>query len=130
MVRNSFFDLDADHIEGADKMTYEEILSEVKLHTKRLIEKYLMGFMNFSDKEISLYFSGGRGYHVHVKSERVYSLESDARREIANLVRGEGITAIEIKKNPSLLKAPGKSWIKEVDNYFCQIIRKSAENDD
>ncbi|MHB1493285.1 MAG: DNA primase catalytic subunit PriS [Thermoplasmataceae archaeon] len=121
------FDLDADHIEGASNMTYEEILSEVKNHTKRLIEKYLLGLLSFSEDEIYLYFSGGRGYHVHVKSERVYNLSSDSRREIANLVRGEGITAKEIRQNPSLIKEEGDSWVKEIDDFFCSIIRECSE---
>lgn len=38
------FDLDADHIEGADKMTYMEILSEVKVHTLRLLEMLMDDF--------------------------------------------------------------------------------------
>ncbi|MCL5787059.1 MAG: DNA primase catalytic subunit PriS, partial [Candidatus Thermoplasmatota archaeon] len=52
------FDLDADHIEGASSMSYEEILAEVKKHTIRLVEKYLMGMLQFNENEISLYFSG------------------------------------------------------------------------
>ena len=116
------FDLDADHIEGANNMSYEEILAEVKKHTIRLIEKYLMGMMHFNENEISLYFSGGRGYHVHIKSERVYGLSSDSRREIANLVRGEGITAKEIKQNPTLIKHDGEGWLVEIDDLFCSVI--------
>ena len=66
------FDLDADHIEGADKMTYMEILAEVKKHTLRLLEM-LMDDFGFGNKNIRLYFSGGRGYHVHVESARRFA---------------------------------------------------------
>ena len=36
------FDLDADHLAGADKLTYSQILEEVKRHTERLVFKFLM----------------------------------------------------------------------------------------
>ena len=124
------FDLDADHIEGANKMSYEEILAEVKKHTMRLIEKYLMGMLQFNENEISLYFSGGRGYHVHIKSERVYALSSDSRREIANLVRGEGITAKEIKQNSGLIRNEGQGWLAEIDEIFCNIIEGCIKGND
>lgn len=86
------FDLDADHLEGAAKMTYEQILAEVKVHTLRLVERFLMDFLGIDPSMIKIYFSGGRGYHVHVQSEAIYSMDSNARREISNLVRGEGIS--------------------------------------
>jgi DNA primase small subunit len=124
------FDLDADHIEGASSMSYEEILAEVKKHTIRLVEKYLMGMLQFNENEISLYFSGGRGYHVHIKSERVYDLSSDSRREIANLVRGEGVTAKEIKQNPGLIRHEGQGWLEEIDDLFCSIIVECTKGND
>ncbi len=90
------FDLDADHIEGADKMTYMEILAEVKKHTLRLLEM-LMDDFGFGNKNIKLYFSGGRGYHVHVESDRIYTMDSDSRREIGDYIRIEGLNMEDLK---------------------------------
>ena len=36
-------------------------------------------------------FSGGRGYHVHVRDAGIQTLESEARREIVDYVRGIGL---------------------------------------
>jgi len=90
------FDLDADHIEGADKMTYMEILSEVKVHTLRLLQM-LMDDFGFDEKNIRLYFSGGRGYHVHVESDRIYTMDSDSRREIGDYIKIEGLNMEDLR---------------------------------
>ena len=83
------FDLDADHIPGAEKMKYGEMLKTVKKEAEKLIYDYLLNDFGFSEKSLSLSFSGGRGYHIHVRSEDVYSLSSDERREIVSYITGE-----------------------------------------
>jgi DNA primase small subunit len=90
------FDLDADHIEGADKMTYMEILAEVKKHTMRLLDMLTQDF-GFDSDNLRLYFSGGRGYHVHVESDRIYTMDSDSRREIGDYIRIEGLNMDDLK---------------------------------
>ncbi len=90
------FDLDADHIEGADKMTYMQILAEVKKHTIRLLDM-LMNDFGFQEKNIRLYFSGGRGYHVHVESDKIYTMDSDSRRDIGDYIRIEGLNIEDLK---------------------------------
>ena len=61
------FDLDADHIEGADKMTYMQILAEVKKHTMRLLDM-LMNDFGFHENNIRLYFSGLNVFSVSIMS--------------------------------------------------------------
>lgn len=117
------FDLDADHLPGAEKLTYEEILSQVKKHTERLVFRYLMNEFGFTEKEISITFSGGRGYHVHVQSEKVYTLDSDARREIANYIRGEGLAQRSIIFEIRKQKNPTSGWFKQIDAAFTDLIR-------
>ncbi len=91
------FDLDADHIEGANKMTYTQILDEVKKHTIKLLNM-LQDDFGFDEKNIRLYFSGGRGYHVHIEGDGVYDLDSDARREIGDYIKIENLSIDELKK--------------------------------
>jgi DNA primase small subunit len=55
----------------------------------------LMEDFGFSDKELRVFFSGHRGYHVHVENEAVRNLDSAARKEIADYVCGLGL------ENPS-----------------------------
>ncbi len=45
----------------------------------------------FSHKDMYAVFSGHRGFHLHVESDDVIDLDQDARREIADYVRGVGI---------------------------------------
>jgi len=56
----------------------------------KLIDMLLSDF-GFSDKEVYAVFSGHRGFHVHVEAESVLELGQDARREIADYVRGLGL---------------------------------------
>lgn len=107
------FDLDADHAEDAKKMTYEETLDLIREHTVRLIEKYLTKTLGFDENEIKLFFSGGRGYHVHVLSDRVYPMASDSRREIATFIRGEGLNMEEFLRIYKTTPLDHGGWVSE-----------------
>jgi DNA primase small subunit len=113
------FDLDADHLSGADKMSYSEILSEVKKHTQRLIFKFLMDDLGFEEKDLKLFFSGGRGYHVHVVEDSVYQMTSDSRREIANYIRGEGFTTFDVRRSMQETSHKLSGWKKTIDDSIC-----------
>ncbi len=82
------FDLDADHLPGVDptEATYAEMLSTCKdalLRLLRFIEE------DFAFEDVEIVFSGGRGYHVHVRDRDIQELDSDARREIVDYVLAE-----------------------------------------
>ncbi len=84
------FDLDAEgHTCG--KFTCNECMEKVKAEAHQLIEDFLLTDFGFSKSELSVNFSGSRGYHVHVMSEGVASLGREARREIADYVTGTGL---------------------------------------
>jgi DNA primase small subunit len=59
----------------------------------------LMKDFGFSDKEIRVFYSGHRGYHVHVEDEAVKSLDSIARKEIVDYVCGLGLDAVSYGQN-------------------------------
>lgn len=84
------FDLDADHLPG--KITsYSGMLENVKKEFIRLVDEFLIDDMGFKEKDMDIVFSGGRGYHVHIRDERVLGLKSPERREIVDYVLGTGI---------------------------------------
>ena len=85
------FDLDSDHLPNAEKMGYVESLVEVKKEFIKLIEEFLLGDFGFKEKNIELYFSGGRGYHCHVKDPVVLDLDSNERREIVDYITGRDL---------------------------------------
>ncbi len=83
------FDLDADHLRNAPK-SYREMLDLVKKETLKLLSFLTVDF-GFSEKNISVAFSGGRGYHIHVRDSRALSLGGDERREIVDYLAGRGL---------------------------------------
>lgn len=85
------FDLDADHIPGAKQMTYPEMLEAVRVRIAKLYDDFLVADFGFEEGRMRLVFSGGRGYHVHVFDERVWSLGSHERREIVDWITAKGI---------------------------------------
>jgi DNA primase small subunit len=82
------FDLDADHVEGTKGLPYEQMLERVKQEVERLIDEFLNGDLGFDESDLKIVFSGGRGYHVHIRSQRVLGLSSHERREIVDYVTG------------------------------------------
>lgn len=67
----------------------ENCLASAGAETIKLLDMLMQDF-GFSEKELHVFFSGHRGYHVHVESEDVKSLDSVARKEIIDYVCGLG----------------------------------------
>ncbi len=85
------FDIDGDHIEGAERMGYGEMLIHVKEELKKLLV-LLVDDLSVSKRDLEVVFSGSRGYHVHVYSI-FEALESQERREIVDYISGRCVTA-------------------------------------
>ncbi len=85
------FDLDADHLEGADKMSYSEMLEQIKKEMINLVDSFLLGDLGFTDKQVSIVFSGGRGYHAHIEVNDVLGLGTHERREVVDYVTSNGL---------------------------------------
>lgn len=85
------FDLDADHLPNAEQMTFEEQLEAVKKPVENIIFDFLTTDFGFAEDKINLYFSGGRGYHIHIYDTKVLELDAQARQEIVDYIQGVGI---------------------------------------
>jgi len=85
------FDLDADHLPNAAKMSYPEMLEAIRLKILHLYDDFLGADFGFEEKTMRIVFSGGRGYHIHVFDERVWPLGSHERREIVDWITGKGL---------------------------------------
>jgi DNA primase small subunit len=68
----------------------DQCLDSAKAETVKLLDMLTRDF-GFSEKEIRVFFSGHRGYHVHVESETVRVLDSMARKEVVDYVCGLGL---------------------------------------
>jgi DNA primase small subunit len=72
------------------KWVCEFCLESAKSEVIKLLD-ILFNDFSFSQDEIQVFFSGNRGYHVHVESDSIYELDSNSRREIVDYLVGIGI---------------------------------------
>jgi len=85
------FDLDADHLAGADEMTYSEMMTQIRKEMIALCDNYLFSDLGFSEKQVHICFSGGRGYHAHIRSNDIYTLGTNERRELVDYISCTGL---------------------------------------
>ncbi|OIB59274.1 DNA primase small subunit PriS [Natrialba sp. SSL1] len=127
------FDLDADHLPSVTlgEDSYAEMLAKCKDALFRLLD-FLEN--DFGFEELEIVFSGGRGYHVHVRDDNVRHLDREHRREIVDYVRGIGLdfdTLIETetvaglgRKTPTerrTLRIEG-GWGKRTHEHFMAFV--------
>ena len=67
-----------------------ECLAAAKDHASRLFG-FLTEDFGVSSANIKVYFSGNRGFHLHVEDARFDEMEPSARAEIANYIKGTGL---------------------------------------
>jgi DNA primase small subunit len=94
------FDLDSDHLRGAESLDYAGQLALVKRRLLDLVDDFLRRDFGVEPSTASFVFSGGRGYHVHLRDERFLGLTSPERREIVDYVLGTGVdpdSAVEVQ---------------------------------
>ncbi len=74
----------------AKTWTCDVCLETAKEETAKLLD-FLMDDFGFANDELNVYFSGNRGYHVHVERDRVRLLDSMARKELVDYIIGLGL---------------------------------------
>ena len=135
------FDLDADHLPGVtlSEDTYAEMLETCKDALVRLLD-FLED--DFGFEELEVVFSGGRGYHVHVRDENVLGLERDQRREIVDYVRGIGLDFESLirtetvagmgRKTPAKKRSldPSGGWSKRAHRRVVEFVDELLELDE
>ena len=87
------FDLDADHLPEMELLkrgetTFGALMEIIREQAVQLVEDFLLGDLGLDAGDLQLVFSGGRGYHVHVRTPAVLELPSGARRELADYLTG------------------------------------------
>jgi DNA primase small subunit len=72
----------------------ELCIQSARDETAKLLDMLENDF-GFSQDELHVYFSGHRGYHVHIENESIRSLDALARKEIVDYVTGLGISILD-----------------------------------
>jgi DNA primase small subunit len=113
----------------------ERCLDSAKEETAKLIDM-LEGDFGFSGKEVHVFFSGHRGYHVQVENDVVKSLDAMGRKEIVDYVTGLGFTiSNRERKKQKGKKASGKfflsdfAWNKRIKQGMQNVISTATVGD-
>nr|QNO46168.1 hypothetical protein LJAJCFKK_00019 [Methanosarcinales archaeon ANME-2c ERB4] len=118
------FDLDADHLPDAPK-SYSAMLANVKDETLKLLD-FLTNDFRFSEDLIDIVFSGGRGYHIHVRDQRVRTLGSAQRREIVDYVSGAGLSLKPESISSPISEIPREGmggWARNINKWIVGYLR-------
>ena len=124
------FDLDADHLRDAPK-SYPEMLSRVKHETMKLLD-FMIDDFGFPEDMIDVVFSGGRGYHIHVRDPMVRTLGSAERREIVDYVSGKGVSMKPTSITSSISEIPrerGDGWSRKINRWIVGYLRDLKDPD-
>lgn len=85
------FDLDGDHLDFVDPFNFPEMLEIIQLQAWKLWNEFLQPEFGFNEDHLHITFSGHRGFHLHYRHPDILGLDSSARRELVNHIRGVGI---------------------------------------
>jgi DNA primase small subunit len=100
------FDLDADHLRDAERLSYPQQLELVKVRFRLLLDEYLFDDFGLTPADVQLVFSGGRGYHAHIRAHSFRELTSAARRELVDYLTGEGFEPLRESLGQALEASP------------------------
>jgi DNA primase small subunit len=114
----------------------EVCLLSAKEETVKLLDMLSQDF-SFSEKEIRIYFSGHRGYHVHVENDAVKMLDTVARKEIVDYVLGLGIDTFLYRKRGRdqksainyLLNLTNFGWMGRIARSAYTFISRATKED-
>ncbi|MCD4739835.1 DNA primase catalytic subunit PriS [archaeon] len=127
------FDLDADECDVSCTHPHDEVCSDcmrqVKLETERLVNGFLKPDFGFKNDDLTIVFSGNRGFHIHVRSDIVHDFDQNARKEIVEYIGAEKIKLVHPGENRQLYGPTIQSagWGGKIALTLYETIR-SSEN--
>ena len=97
-------------------------LEAAKDHALRVVDFLTEDFGVLGDS-VEVYFSGNRGYHLHVFDKRFHALDQPARSEIADYMRGESLPASQtiasaLRRRPAGEGPQGEGWTGRITGYI------------
>lgn len=114
-----------------------QCLEDAKTETIKLLDMLEKDF-GFSPKELHTFFSGHRGYHVHIESDKVKMLDTGSRKEIVDYVTGQGLdmgfsNLQNVTKQETALPRPPKlgdpGWRGRLARRIYDFILEADAND-
>lgn len=107
----------------------DDCLNIAKNEIKKLIYNFLIPDFGINEKDMRITFSGHRGYHLKVESEKLRKLNSEERREIVDYLTGDNISfellgLIEKSKEIYGLIKENLGWSQKIMNKVEEILQK------
>tara|TARA_B100000900_G_C20594194_1_gene722738 strand:+ start:2336 stop:3541 length:1206 start_codon:yes stop_codon:yes gene_type:complete len=112
------FDLDGDHLPGVSDNDFPTMISMIQDQAWTLWTEFLQPEFGFEEKYVQTSFSGHRGFHIHVRDPSLLHLDSNARRQLVNYIRGEGINV------QTILSGPNSGWQSRIHNGIESVTHK------
>ncbi len=111
-------------------------IQSTREETAKLIDMLEKDF-GFASDELHVFFSGHRGYHVHVEDEAVRSLDALARKEIVDYVTGLGLAILDKDAKEKSRKRPAAKefrlhdfgWNRRLKNGYKKFITTAQSED-
>ena len=123
------FDLDADKLVTNSAPQYALMLTAVKKETAKLLD-FLMNDFGFDHLDFNIVFSGGRGYHVHLREARLTTLGAHERREVVNYLTGTGLEPEYLLKRTNLMPTDDNScWEIRINSWIDRYFKRLQELD-
>jgi DNA primase small subunit len=129
------FDLDAEQVLKSDDELIKagwisaSVYELIKQEFLKLIENFIESDFGLHQKDYTLSFSGGRGYHLRIKNETFSSLDQRVRRQIVEYV-SIGYRPKWLNMTPTLI-SPFRhdyGWCKKLFDYIKTINLKELSS--
>jgi len=124
--------------ERIDEETWlcEECLGEARTEAIKLVDMLDRDF-GLSKSDMTAFFSGHRGYHVHVRADEVKQLNDTERKEIVDYVLGLGLdpNLNRLRQGPpesmrfKVGDIPDLGWRSRLERGLLEIISNSNERE-
>jgi DNA primase small subunit len=112
------FDLDGDHLPGVSDNDFPTMISKIQEQAWTLWSEFLEPEFGFKEQYVQTSFSGHRGFHIHVRDPSLLHIDSNARRQLVNYIRGEGINV------QTTLSGPNSGWKSRISHGINSVTHK------
>ncbi|HJM45257.1 MAG TPA: DNA primase small subunit domain-containing protein, partial [Candidatus Poseidoniaceae archaeon] len=116
------FDLDGDHLPHINPYNFPEMLETIREYAWNLWYDFLEPDFGFDEKYLQVTFSGHRGFHLHYRDPNIFHLDSSARRELVNHIRGNSVDVDKSRNTEGWINANG--WPNKVVEGSKNLIEK------
>lgn len=112
----------------------EICLERAKDEVVKLLD-FLTGDFGFPMEDVTVCFSGHRGYHVHLREGEAKTLSSDERKEIVDYVLGLGfepdlhVNVLDRRPAPAELQIEETGWRGKVARGLYEILTETSEDE-